>query len=484
MDTNLPPTGLDSFGRHIIALDVVKIGDRIRTDLGDIESLADSILANGLLHPIVVDNDFNLIAGGRRFTAYRELVKRGRPEFGNIPIVFFGTLPLAQRKLLEIEENVKRKAMTWQENVLGIAEYHRISSREAALDGDAWSQSATGALLGVDQTAVSVALNLAKELRNKESPLWKLETAFEATKYLTQQKLDQASREQLKRIKEKREVMAVNQLERPRMTLSPTSAGGPVQIAEPEKPGEVSKDEIAQMFIQGDCLTKLKQLAKVTTIHHIICDPPYGIDMKNLDTMNSIDRIEETHQVDKNESLLYAFLEVAYDAIAPDGFLCMWYDLDWHEMLAKRAKEIGWKVCRWPVVWCKTSPCQNNAAQYNVTKATEVCYMFRRSEQSLIKKKQDKNFILASSITSASHPFVKPHDIWSYLIETVSTEGQVIVDPFCGEGSMLLTGLRMKRQVFGIEWDETHIANGVQWLYQELNKKQPELIVDIKDIPL
>jgi ParB-like chromosome segregation protein Spo0J/DNA modification methylase len=472
----------DTFGRTKIPLSGVVIGDRIRTELGDIDELADSIKRHGLLHPIVVDADYNLIAGGRRFSAYAQLAKSD-PEYAHIPFVYFGSLPPAERKLLEIEENVKRKSMTWQENVLGIAEYHKLSSREAALEGDDWSQEATGKLLGVEQSAVSNALKLARELSNKESPLWKLDTAFEAVKFLMQLKVDEASKEALRRIQLKRELMTVKAQEKaPLVSATPVSAGGPVQVA--DKTEQVSVDQIASMFIHGDCLLKLKELRRVTTINHIICDPPYGIDMKNLDTIQSVSRIEDTHQVSANESLLHAFLEVVYDVIAPDGFLCMWYDLDQHKLIADRAREIGWKVQRWPFVWCKTSSCQNNAAQYNITKATEVCYFLRRSEQSILKQKRSVNYLACSSVSSSSHPFVKPHDLWAWVIETVSTEGQVIVDPFCGEGSSLLSNVRLKRECFGIELDETHIANGVQWLYSELNKKTPELIVNVSDIPL
>jgi ParB family transcriptional regulator, chromosome partitioning protein len=38
----------------MVPLDAIKIGDRIRRDLGDISALAQSIDEHGLLHPIVV----------------------------------------------------------------------------------------------------------------------------------------------------------------------------------------------------------------------------------------------------------------------------------------------------------------------------------------------------------------------------------------------------------------------------------------------
>jgi DNA modification methylase len=160
----------------------------------------------------------------------------------------------------------------------------------------------------------------------------------------------------------------------------------------------------------------------------------------------------------------------------------MWYDLDHHEKIAGWAKEIGWKVQRWPIVWCKTSTCRNSAAQYNVTKSTEVCYMFRRSERSTIKTKKSTNYILAGTAATATHPFCKPFEVWEYLITAVSVEGQTIVDPFAGEGSALNAIFKLKREPIGIEIDEKHIASGLQYLQQELNKNLNDDL--LSEIPL
>ena len=55
----------------------IKIGNRLRKKPTDIESLADSILQNGLLHPISITSDSTLIGGYRRIKAYEYL---GRTE--------------------------------------------------------------------------------------------------------------------------------------------------------------------------------------------------------------------------------------------------------------------------------------------------------------------------------------------------------------------------------------------------------------------
>jgi N6-adenosine-specific RNA methylase IME4 len=51
----------------------IQIGKRFRQNMGDLEILADSIKLNGLLHPVVVDSDGNLVAGRRRLEACKLL---------------------------------------------------------------------------------------------------------------------------------------------------------------------------------------------------------------------------------------------------------------------------------------------------------------------------------------------------------------------------------------------------------------------------
>ena len=60
-----------------ILINEIKVGNRIRKDMGDLKTLANSIADIGLLHPIVITPDKRLIAGERRLAAFKHL---GRTE--------------------------------------------------------------------------------------------------------------------------------------------------------------------------------------------------------------------------------------------------------------------------------------------------------------------------------------------------------------------------------------------------------------------
>lgn len=77
--------------------------DRHRSFLGDLDSLAESIARLGVLHPIVVSRDHQLVAGGRRLAALQKMGKK------DVPVVVIENLDGAVERLLaERDENTCR----------------------------------------------------------------------------------------------------------------------------------------------------------------------------------------------------------------------------------------------------------------------------------------------------------------------------------------------------------------------------------------
>ena len=60
-------------GAAVMQISKISIGKRHRHDMGDVEGLAASIAAIGLLNPITVDESGRLLAGARRLVACKLL---------------------------------------------------------------------------------------------------------------------------------------------------------------------------------------------------------------------------------------------------------------------------------------------------------------------------------------------------------------------------------------------------------------------------
>lgn len=108
----------------ILKISKVKPGQRVREDYGDIESLANSIKEHGLLHPIVVDADYNLIAGCRRLLACERI---GMKE---IEAKVLEDISEKELRVLELEENIRRKDLTELEKSKNLVELAQIKEQE------------------------------------------------------------------------------------------------------------------------------------------------------------------------------------------------------------------------------------------------------------------------------------------------------------------------------------------------------------------
>jgi ParB family chromosome partitioning protein len=93
----------------------VKISDikvpkkRLRADIGDLSSLMKSMSNYGLLQPIVINNDYILIAGYRRYLAAKRL------NCFEIDAKIVDVKNKLDRLELEIDENTVRKDFTFDE---------------------------------------------------------------------------------------------------------------------------------------------------------------------------------------------------------------------------------------------------------------------------------------------------------------------------------------------------------------------------------
>ncbi len=95
----------------------ILVGERRREEMGDVIALANSIQQYGLLQPVVIDAAMNLVAGERRLLACKAL------EWKSIEVRQLGELSTQELRLLELEENIRRKNLTSYEMNKTIGEY-------------------------------------------------------------------------------------------------------------------------------------------------------------------------------------------------------------------------------------------------------------------------------------------------------------------------------------------------------------------------
>ena len=461
----------DKTKRIFIPPSAIVEGDRVRADYGDLKDLAKSIQENGLIHPIVVDLDYRLVAGCRRLRAMRDILK-----VTEVPCTFIEVADDATLKMLEAEENVRRKDMTWQEQVKSIKLVHQHQVLHAALAADEWTLIMTGKLVGRSKSSTFNALLVADALEKDDKEVNKCQNLSDALRVLLKRKEDEINaniaRSTLPKQKPRTEdVMA--------MLSKPSESDGffsgpPVGLAQrpdtPELPKDVEAKEVivplSLMMHQADCIEWMRA-QEPESFDHIITDAPYAVDMDMIQQSDggmNIDSVRLEHDVEKNIALLRNYMREAKRSVRDKGFVITWCDISQWNYLTKLADEFGLAYQRWPLVWHKTHQCQNKAAQCNFTKNIEIALVCRKGNATLLSTQSScvwQGSFGLNEKESYGHPFAKPAKLWQWLYGATTQRGQSVLDCFAGSGSSTVAAIGVGLRPISVELVDHHYHRAI-----------------------
>lgn len=108
------------WGIMLVQIKDIKIKKRVRKDLGNLEDLKDSLRIYGLLNPITLNSQYELIAGERRLQAAIQL------GWTSIQANILDNLSEVEQLEMEIEENNQRKEFTDNELLEGYKRLERL----------------------------------------------------------------------------------------------------------------------------------------------------------------------------------------------------------------------------------------------------------------------------------------------------------------------------------------------------------------------
>jgi len=136
---------------------VVNREERNRRKLEKITELALSIRnRGGLIHPIVINREYLLAAGERRLEACKSL------GWTHIPVQWLDTLSERERRAIELEENIKRCNLEYDDECRAMDEWHESAVR----DDPSWTHEQTAAVLGLERPTVTEHLLVAEAIKS------------------------------------------------------------------------------------------------------------------------------------------------------------------------------------------------------------------------------------------------------------------------------------------------------------------------------
>src|SRR5215467_14253980 len=136
---------LDGQFRSLPISEITILRDERQRRTIETEDLQKSITQIGLINPIVVRIDDAgrnvLVAGERRLRACMAL------KWEEIPVQFSDELSQSQASIIELEENIKRKDLPWQDMVVAIGNLHKMHQE----NDEKWSQAATAEAISLSE---------------------------------------------------------------------------------------------------------------------------------------------------------------------------------------------------------------------------------------------------------------------------------------------------------------------------------------------
>lgn len=462
-----------------LAFFLINRSDRIRSTYTGIEDLADSIFDNGLIQPIVISpkvdsENFILNAGGRRCAALDLLLVSGRwngiLEHGITCVP--GKAGYVCRDepgteltnlMVEIDENLNRQDVSWQDNLMAICKAARLIRQEQHAHGHMIVQRELGSIIGCGYQDLRAAEALYDDFKDHRSDYDKATTIRNAYAIL-------AAKNQtfVQALYNSRSI-------KPAAKIILTQTDG-VQI-ELSSPKQAEETEVAitvpitSMF--QNCNWKSLDLAPAS-IDHIITDPDYGVSIEALEAgvQGAAAGVAQS-SISDSLSEMTELITNAWTWLKPNGFFIFFYDLDHHEKLQAMSTFAGFSVQRWPFIWHKTDYRSNAAPSHNTCKNVEYAMICRKPGATLLHPEMSSIFPCGggSVVKDLGHPFAKPKELWQKLFSLCCLKGQTVFDPCCGVGSMPLAAVDYGLNPIGCEINPDHYTRllfNLQSEYQKL----------------
>src|SRR5258708_18922014 len=256
-------------------------------------------------------------------------------------------------------ENVFRKGFEWPEECALIKEIDKLY-KEKHFD---WSGRKTAQLLNKGVASVSRAIQLA--------------TAIEAVPEIAEQK---TADDALRVLKSMEEDVIVGELRR--RQDSPEGHGLDRGIREMLK--------IANANYQIEDIFKgLAALRSNGVVHVIECDPPYGIDLKQLKrSKESVpSNIHSYNEIDQEgyPAFLEKLAKELFRVAGQHCWLIFWFGPSWHTQVLPSLRAAGWQVDEIPCIWVKEQG-QTMQPEIYLGRAYEPFFLCRKGIATLAKR--------------------------------------------------------------------------------------------------
>ena len=429
-----------------VKLSDIEIGSRFRSEMGDIEALAQSISKDGLIQPIAIakniegqERPYKLVAGERRYRAL-EFIKN-RDNIDTITCrLYEKELPELELRLLEFAENLYRKDLGWQEDcdlkerILNLQQKIHGVKVSTAKNAPGYSLTDMVKMTGKSKSSLSEDIQLSKMMKTLPEVNWQqFETKEDARKALRTAK---------------KKVIQASDAKKAKASLGT---------------GESLKKKIIDSYHVMDFFEGVKKIGD-STVDLVELDPPYAIDLENQKKGYAYTGYNEIDPKDYPEFMARVLFE-CYRILKPNSWLINWFGPEpWFEPLHQWLLKAGFKNKRIPAEWIKgeendshiieKTSGQTMQPERSLANAYEMFFYARKGIPLLAKPGSTNTFGYKPIPAQLKvHPTERPIELLADVLTTFAQPNSIIAVPFAGSGNTLIAAA--KNQMIPIGFDLT-----------------------------
>jgi len=421
----------------IIPIELVGCANRFREDLGDIDALSRSIKEKGLIQPLAVqvlhDGTYSLLAGGRRLEACKAA------GFDQVPVrIYDEDLSDLQRRSIELEENIQRKDLGFQEEVNLQREIHnlqvaihgpKIAGERTDLPGgepvEGHSLRDTASLLGRSPGAVSMDIKLANTMEQFPDLEWdKCKNKSEAMKLMN-----------------KTEEIII------RAVLSKRAV----------EAGKKKKTKFADLYLVGDFFELVTRVPD-RTMDLVEVDPPYGIDLTNVKNNISENISSWYNEVSAQEypEFLKHVVAECWRIMNDHSWLIFWFGPEpWFEVVYQLLTKQGFQTRRMPGLWIKQGVGgQTRQPDVYLGSLYEMFFYAYKGDATININKRGRSNLFTHTVVPSQrkiHPTERPIPLMEDILSTFAYEGARVYVPFAGSGNTLRAAINLNMSPIGCD---------------------------------
>lgn len=410
----------------------------------DIDLLAASIRARGLINPILVcprePAGFTLICGHRRLLASAKIFG------GDAPILAHVTTAedLGEHEVLELEENTVRKDLSWQELCNAILKIHE---RRVASDSS-WSIEDTGEVLNMGHSTAWKYIAVGRALVEGHDLVPKASGLEAAVRILTAEK-------------ERQKVELKSQVA---VDLKRMFSGEPKEVEESsEEPKAEDTDwlpEVPYLVFVEDSKTLSDGFPLELKYNLLHCDFPYGIGHNKSALGASGDYVQYDDSVENFQALMRGLHDGIGDVLdLSSAHLIFWFSMIRYEEVFSALQALPGRpvVNPFPFIWNKSGVAMHVDTRRQPSRAYETALIATFGDRPLVRG--GMNIYSCRPSTDKDHQSEKALPMLEYLLSMFVDKTTRMFDPTCGSGTALRAALALGAQhVVGWDINEANVA--------------------------